>query len=167
MQNLNIILCVDANNTIDISWKIKEDLQYFKKMTLDNIIIMGRKTADTFLAPLKNRLNIVITKEKNYRNDEGFINFSHLQLALDTLYETNKKIFIIGGLQLFDETIKYKPNIFMNKINKSYIGNKLFLSNTFLHNLQTYSILTQEHKEAYCLTLNENIILAITHYIYK
>ena len=45
----------------------------FIQLTTNNIVIMGRKSADSLLVPFKNRLNIVITKEQNYRSDEGFI----------------------------------------------------------------------------------------------
>ena len=157
MSEFSIILCVDANKTIDISCNIKEDLKYFKKnmesednlviplkeyfiqLTTNNIVIMGRKSADSLLVPFKNRLNIVITKEQNYRSDEGFISFTNLNLALDNFKQSNKEIFVIGGLQLFDEAIQHYKcrNVYMQKINRSYEGNKLFLSDTFLNILQT------------------------------
>jgi len=169
MCEFNIILCRDANNTIDISWDIEDDIQYFKKMTIENIIIMGRKTADTLIKPLKNRINIILTKNQNYRNDEGFISFTNLEKALEYSQQLNKKIFIIGGLALFDEAIKNNKcrNIYINTINKKYENNNLFLSNKFLDELKIYTLNSQENIYSYCNNLKENVNINISHYIYK
>jgi len=168
MSEFSIILCADANNTIDISWDITDDMNYFKQLTTNNIVIMGRKTADTLINPLKNRLNIVLTKEQNYR--EGFINFSNLASALEySSNQINKKIFVIGGLKLFDEAIQHHKcrNVYMNVIDKSYINNKLFLSENFLTILKTFTQQSQEKINTFCVNLQEPVILSIYHYVYK
>lgn len=189
MREFSIILCIDANNTIDISRNTKEDLKYFKKniesddnlvvplkdqfiqLTTNNIVIMGRKSADSLLVPFKNRLNIVITKEQNYRSNEGFISFTNLNLALDNFKQSNKdkEIFVIGGLQLFDEAIQHYKcrNVYMQKINRSYEGNKLFLSDTFLNILQTFDIQTRENVDTYSDNLRDDVRINIIHYVYK
>ena len=70
---INIIVATSENNIIgrgnNIPWYIPEDLEHFKKLTTGNTVIMGRKTFESppkEYSPLPNRVNIVITRNKNY-----------------------------------------------------------------------------------------------------
>ena len=115
----DIILATDKNhgigNTDDtqLPWKISEDLQHFFKITSSNgkqlnIIIMGRKTADTLKEPLKYRINIVLTSNSSYRQDEGFLSFNTIEKIIKFLQTVKfHKAFIIGGQQLVDKILEY------------------------------------------------------------
>ena len=77
----DIVLAVDNNFGIGntdsngLAWNISEDLQHFKKITTDddklNIIVMGRKTADTLKKPLPNRKTTIITICFSMRRPQG------------------------------------------------------------------------------------------------
>ena len=53
-------------NDNKLIWKISSDLGYFKKITKENVVIMGRKTYESIGKPLVDRINIVITRDKTY-----------------------------------------------------------------------------------------------------
>ncbi len=76
---------------------------------------MGRKTFDTLKKPLKNRINIVITKNTNYQNSNNlfYCKLEDLDNILNKLDIINKKIFIIGGYEIY--------NTLINKCNKLYL----------------------------------------------
>lgn len=72
---MNIIVAVDEHfgigNLGKIQWKIKEDMDFFRRSTLNKTVIMGRKTLDSFKCgkPLKNRHNIVLTRDKCFKRE--------------------------------------------------------------------------------------------------
>ena len=76
---MNLIVVVDKNWAIGknnkLMWSIPADMKYFRETTKGNIVIMGRKTLESFPQgqPLKNRTNIVITKNPNYKVKDALI----------------------------------------------------------------------------------------------
>ena len=70
---------------------------------------MGRKTWDSLpqnFRPLKNRLNVVLSRQDNLSLPEGVLHFKSLDEALNNLNDSNE-IFIIGGGSLYHEAIKH------------------------------------------------------------
>lgn len=74
---MKIILAVDRDFGIGKDNKLlfhfKKDLAHFKKITLNNIVIMGRKTYDSMHGALPNRENIVLTRNKNLKLDDALV----------------------------------------------------------------------------------------------
>ena len=76
---MNIIVAVDKNWAIGknnkLMWSIPADMKFFRETTKGNIVIMGRKTLESFPQgqPLKNRVNIVITKNPNYKVKDAVV----------------------------------------------------------------------------------------------
>jgi thymidylate synthase/dihydrofolate reductase len=129
---MNIIIATDSEYGIASSqisgmpWPyFKKDMDRFKSLTMStqstNIILMGRKTADTFKKPLPGRLNIVLTSQTDYRKSEGFISTpSYLDfLEYINLHHKNTNMYAIGGAELLKEVVKY-PN-YIHKIYLTYI----------------------------------------------
>lgn len=106
MTEINIIAAIDENNLIGINnkipWDNPKDLKHFLKKTINNIVIMGRNTFQSINKELPNRINCVITSKK-INNIQTFTN---LKDALVFYKSYNKKIFIIGGTQLYEEALK-------------------------------------------------------------
>ena len=112
MKKFNIISCFNNNRVIgnnnDLIYKIKEDLQRFKSLTENNVVIMGRKTFESLpKKPLPNRINIVITRDKEF-NYDGVIVVNSFEEMIDLCYSKyiDKEWFIIGGGQIYEESIK-------------------------------------------------------------
>jgi len=126
LRYMNIIMAVDENfgysKNGEIPWKNNDDLQHFKQMTENNIVIMGRKTWESLpVKPLPRRINIVITKTQN--DDDRCFRFKSLTTAIEMCLNFPKKeIFIIGGAQLVGEALKH-PNfskLFLTIVNGNY-----------------------------------------------
>ena len=147
---LNIILACTKQYGIayknGIPWHLTDDLKIFKSITKGNrhqdmgmgqdvlnALIMGRKTADTFPAPLVHRHNIVMTSDGGYREGGGFIVRESLVDSLECAVRLGApEIFVIGGAQIVTETLKY-PNL----IDKVYltIVNDEYECDTFVSDL--------------------------------
>jgi dihydrofolate reductase len=92
----------------DLVFKISDDLKRFKRLTLDQTIIMGRKTFESIGSrPLPRRTNIVVSRNPNF-SPEGVIVCSSIEEAL-AMAETapGEKIFIIGGAQIYQQALSF------------------------------------------------------------
>ena len=112
-----LIAIISQNNKLisDIPFKfhIPEDLKRFYEITKNNIVVMGRKTYETLNKPLKNRINIVITKNPKRYNDSVnlfFCTLDDLDSKISLLSLFNMKVFIIGGSEIYNKLIS-KCNI--------------------------------------------------------
>lgn len=120
---ISAIVAVDSNWGIgfngDLLEHIPEDLKYFKTITTNNTVMMGRKTWESLpKKPLPNRTNIVITSNPNMYNDAEFMDLFDAKLYL--IYNKNDDIFIIGGGQIYEELLPLCDRVYVTKINKSH-----------------------------------------------
>ena len=126
-----IIVAKSKNNVIgsngSIPWSVSKDLKYFKELTDSNTVIMGRKTYDSLpenKKPLPNRINIVITKDSNFKAN-GCIIVNSLEEAL--LKADNKNdTFIIGGGEIYEQSINFVDKIYITEINGEFDGDTYF-----------------------------------------
>jgi len=103
-MEIHLIWAQDKNKGIGVNgklpWHVPEDLQNFKKITTNSVVIMGRKTWDSLpIKPLPNRRNIVLSKTKQ-KNVETFNSWERCieKLKLEKI----EKIFIIGGRSIYN-----------------------------------------------------------------
>jgi dihydrofolate reductase len=111
-------------------WHIPEDLKFFKRMTLNSIIVMGRKTFDSFPSgPLPNRIHLVITKTPDlYANKENVIycTYEDVTRAIDHYRATGQKVFIIGGAEIYKLFLDSCAVLHITLIDKSFFGDTYF-----------------------------------------
>ena len=104
-------------------WHISEDFKRFKKIRMGYPIIMGRKTFDSIGNELKGSLNIVVTRDKNYkiedRNVKVFHSIQDVMLELDMNYQP-KQCFIIGGGEIYKETLPITDFIYITEVNQEF-----------------------------------------------
>ena len=94
-----------------LPWHIPEDLRYFKEKTLNKKVIMGRKTFESLGKPLKDRENIVLTRQLHLNNEEDQVYYiNDLKAYLESL-NPSEDVFIIGGGEIF-ETFKNEIEVF-------------------------------------------------------
>ena len=106
---MNLIAAVDSNWGIGREGKllisIPNDMKYFRSRTLNKVVIMGRVTLESFPngAPLKNRVNIVLSGNEAYKKD-GAIVVHSVREALQTVkdYDTDD-VYVIGGEKIYNE----------------------------------------------------------------
>jgi dihydrofolate reductase len=125
-QLLSIIVAVSQNNVIGkdnrLPWHIPEDFAWFKRHTRGHPVLMGRKTFESIGRPLPDRKNVVITRNREFVA-EGTLIYHSLNDALISLKaEGHSEIFIIGGHQVFRDTIDMVDRIYLTRILRDYDG---------------------------------------------
>jgi len=117
-MKISLIAAIGRNRALgennDLIYKIPEDLKRFRALTSGHPIIMGRKTFESIGRPLPNRVNIVITRDQNYQK-EGIIVVHSLDEALRNASGKpgTEEIFIIGGGQIFQESIGLADRLYL------------------------------------------------------
>ena len=106
---MNLIVNVDSNWAIGYRGKllvsIPEDMKFFRSETTGKVVVLGRKTLDTFPGgqPLKNRTNIILTRNPNYQV-KGAIICHSVEEVLEELKKYNSEdVYIIGGDSIYKE----------------------------------------------------------------
>lgn len=120
MKKIALIVAQDlggviGNNNQLPAWKLKDDMSYFKNMTLNNAVIMGRKNFESIeekFRPLKDRTNIILTRNyENYAHYAGQKNTFVCNLlwkALELAEESpGEIIWIIGGGEIYTLAMKH------------------------------------------------------------
>ena len=102
---------IGQNNSIP--WKISQDLKFFKLTTENHVVIMGRKTFESLGKPLKNRINIVVSKTlRDDKKDLFFVNSLKEALDFSKKFYPNKEIFVIGGKKLIEEALPIADEVY-------------------------------------------------------
>lgn len=107
---------------------IPSDMKFFREMTTDHVIVMGRKTLESFpnKMPLSKRTNIVLTTNKDY-NAHGAIVVGSKEELLDELEEYNSDdIFIIGGESIYRMMLPYCDTAYVTKLDYAYEADTFF-----------------------------------------
>ena len=125
-----IIVAMSKNNVIGknnaLPWKIKADMQRFKKLTSGWPCIMGRKTWESLSKkPLPDRLNIIISKTLLNDSVVGASVFSTLPKALEHC-KNFQKVFICGGSSIYNEALPLADIIELTLINQQFDGDTFF-----------------------------------------
>lgn len=107
-------------------WHLPEDLKHFKQLTLGHIVIMGRKTYESMGKPLPERINIVITRQPMF-SAQNIIVVSSIETALQACAGyPDKKRFVIGGSEIYQQTLPMSQRLYLTEIQKDFEGNRYF-----------------------------------------
>ncbi len=147
---MNLIVAVDKNWGIgynnDLLVSIPADKKFFRTQTTGKTIIMGRRTLESFPngAPLANRNNIVITRNKNY-NGNGAIVVHSVEEAVKKARELSddEDIYVIGGGKVYNEMTDLCKTAYVTKVNFTYVSDTYFPNLDELKNWE----LTEESEE--------------------
>ena len=113
-----------------LPWRLKSDLQYFKRVTMGKPIVMGRKTYQSIGKPLPGRTNIVVTRDASF-SAPGVITASTLERAMaiareDALARGADAIAVIGGTEIFRQTIANADRLVLTRVHMSPQGERTF-----------------------------------------
>lgn len=129
---MNLIVAVDKNWAIGcgnrVLVSIPADMKFFRETTMGKVVVMGRKTLESFPAgqPLKNRTNIVITRDKNYKVKDAIV-VTSVEETLEELkkYE-EEEIYVIGGESIYRQLLPYCKMAYVTKIDHAYEADTYF-----------------------------------------
>lgn len=146
---VSIIVATSLNNAIgknnQLLWHLPADLKFFKATTMGCPVIMGRKTFQSIGRTLPGRTNVVITRDKNFNSDNqfGIVVVSSIDEALVKLH-AEKEVFIIGGGEIYNQTIGMADTIYRTVVNTTIDGDVYFSD----INSDAFNLVWEEKHEA-------------------
>lgn len=129
-MKISCIVAAANNNVIgkdnQIPWYLPADLKYFKKMTTGHHIIMGRNCFESIGRALPKRTNVIITRDMFYTVSNCLI--AHSVGEALSIAEANgeKEAFIIGGGQIYDQTIDLWDKLYLTQVDLETEGDVFF-----------------------------------------
>ena len=160
---INTKLCLGNEN--ELIYKIKSDLQNFKRITLNEVVIMGRKTYESLrFKPLPYRTNIIITSNKDYKAD-GCIVVNSIDECIKLCENnfSNNECYVIGGGKIYSEFITrdlvdymYITEVCDVTDGDTYFPNVLFDGDTWRVFYQSDSQYDRDSGLRYCFKIYKN-----------
>ena len=154
---MKIVVACDRNWGIGFEGNllahIRGDLKRFQAITANNIVVYGRKSLATFPAaqPLKNRLNLILTTDKNFSAPPALIVYSLPELLALLqklkLQFAEKTIFIIGGASVYEQLLPYCDEIFLTEIDTEFVADSYFPDLTRYENWHKSNVESWQEEE--------------------
>ena len=129
---MNLIVAVDKNWGIGFRNKllvsIPEDMKFFRSQTNGKVIVMGRKTLESFPngLPLKNRTNIVLTKNPDYQVKGAVICHSVEESLKELKKYPTEDIYVIGGDSVYKQFLPYCNVAHIARVDHAYEADTYF-----------------------------------------
>lgn len=131
---MKMIVCVSENYAIgkggDLLFSLPPDMKLFRETTKNSVIVMGRATLDSFPGgkPLKNRENIVLTRNKDFKR-EGVITAHSEKEVIEKIKEfSDKEVFVIGGAEIYRMFEPYCTEAIVTKVQLCPDADKFFFN---------------------------------------
>ncbi len=130
-MKLSIVVAASLNNAIGkdnkLLWHLPNDMKFFKQTTWAMPVVMGRKTFESMNSkPLNGRLNIVITRQKDYTANGAVIVESLADAVFVAKEHLYKEIFIIGGGEIYKQALAKVDTIYLTKVDTLIEGDTFF-----------------------------------------
>ncbi len=128
---MNIIVAADKNWAIGKDNKllvsIPADMKFFRETTKGNIVVMGRKTLESFPQgqPLQKRVNIVISKNPDYQV-KGAVVVHSVEEAIEECKKYDGEVYVIGGESIYRSMLPYCDTALVTKIDHAYAADTYF-----------------------------------------
>lgn len=129
---MNIIVAVDKNWAIGknnkMMWSIPADMRFFREKTTGHVVVMGRKTLESFPngLPLKQRTNLILSRDKSFQV-KGALVLHTMEELLEHLKEyDSSEIFIIGGESIYRQFLPYCDTAYVTRIDHAYDADTYF-----------------------------------------
>ena len=130
--HISILVAMAKNRVIGrnnaLPWQLPPDLKRFKELTMGHHIVMGRKTYESIGRPLPGRTSVIITRQPDYQVP-GAIVVASIDQALKVCSEgkeIDQEIFVIGGAQIYRQSLGLCQRIYITEIQQEFDGDTLF-----------------------------------------
>lgn len=120
---------IGLNN--NLPWNLPEDMKFFREKTKGHIMIMGRKTFESLGTPLPGRFHIIITRQKDYKYEHPHVLVvdsleSAIGAAQNLLSTWPAEVFIIGGGEIYKESLSVTNKIYLTIIDREFQGDAYY-----------------------------------------
>jgi len=136
-MKISLIVAMARNRVIGrdnkMPWHLPEDLRYFKRVTLNKPVIMGRNTFESIGKPLVQRSNFIVSRNPQYQVDGAIVVHSlgqALQMCsdlFDTIQpEAESEVMIIGGAQIYEQSLALAQRMYLTEVHADLEGDASF-----------------------------------------
>lgn len=126
-MTITLIAAMAQNRVIgtdnDLPWKLPDDMAFFVRSTKGKVVLMGRKTLESFNGPLKNRTNVVLTRQQDYA-PEGCVIVHSVEEALERY--RGEDIMVAGGAEIYALLLPYADTLLLTEIEATVEGDTRF-----------------------------------------
>ena len=130
------IAAVDRKGAIGkggkLPWHYSSDMKFFRETTTGHAVVMGRKTWLTIGKPLKNRLNIVLSRDTDIEPQESLIVFSDIDSVLSFNKSLATDLFVIGGAQIYEAFLPHIEKWIITEVPLIVAGADAFMPEGYL-----------------------------------
>jgi dihydrofolate reductase len=130
------IAAVDRKSAIGkggkLPWHYSADMKFFRDTTTGHAVVMGRKTWLTIGKPLKNRLNIVLSRDATIEPQESLVVFSDIESALSFSHSLTTDLFVIGGAQIYEAFLPHIEKWIITEVPLTVSGADAFMPKDYL-----------------------------------
>jgi dihydrofolate reductase len=130
------IAAVDRKGAIGkggkLPWHYSADMKFFRETTTGHAVVMGRKTWLTIGKPLKNRLNIVLSRDSNIEPQESLIVLADIDSVLSFYKSLTTDLFVIGGAQIYEAFLPHIDKWIITEVPLTVSGADAFMPKNYL-----------------------------------
>ena len=149
---MKLIAAVDKNWAIGYKGRllvsIPNDQKMFRNETIGKVIVLGRKTLETFPngLPLKQRTNIIMSRDPKYTVKDVIVVHNQEELFEELKKYNSDDIYIIGGQSIYEEFYKYCDTAIITKINENYQADAYFPN---LDEMDNWKVVAESEEQTY------------------
>ncbi len=130
------IAAVDRKNAIGkggkLPWHYSADMKFFRETTTGHAVVMGRKTWLTIGKPLKERLNIVLSRDSNIEPQDSLVVFSDIESVLSFNNSLTTDLFVMGGAQIYEAFLTHIEKWIITEVPLTVQGADAFMPKDYL-----------------------------------
>jgi dihydrofolate reductase len=134
------IVAVDRQGAIGkggkLPWHYSADMKFFRETTTGHAVVMGRKTWLTLGKPLKNRLNIVVSRDQSIEPQESLLVLSDIDSVLSLNDSLATDLFVIGGAQIYEAFLPRIERWIVTEVPVTVKGADTFMPEGYLRNFK-------------------------------
>lgn len=134
------IVAVDRKGAIGkggkLPWHYSADMKFFRETTTGHAVVMGRKTWLTLDKPLKNRLNIVLSRDSTIEAEESLLVLSDVDSVISFNHSLTTDLFVIGGAQIYNAFLPQIDKWIVTEVPLTVSGADTFMPQDYLHGFE-------------------------------
>ncbi|BBI33689.1 dihydrofolate reductase [Cohnella abietis] len=128
-MTITLIAAVASNGVIgnnnNLPWRLPADMKYFKNNTIGKPVLMGRKTFESLSSPLKDRINVILSRTME-EAPEGCELVRSIPEALERYGDG--ELMVIGGAEIYEQMLNVANKLLLTEIGQAYEGDAYFPS---------------------------------------
>jgi dihydrofolate reductase len=138
------IVAIDRNLAIGkdgkLPWHYSADMKFFKQTTIGNIVVMGRRTWLTLKGPLKDRTNVVLSRDSELASNDSIIVMRNVDSVIGLSKKQDAHLFIIGGAKVYEAFLPYVQRWVVTEVPLSVEDADTFMPANFLEGFEMYEL---------------------------